>query len=164
MEKKKYNYKVKINGKNDTGKPPYFKTVEEMQNAIDAYFSECDNNKVEVAIKSENGAKVVMVTKPRPYTIEGLCEALGFMDRSSLLDYEKDPAFQEYFHTVIRKAKNKITRNKLEGGLMGDFVGNVVMFDLKNNSGYKDKTEIDNNLQLSQTVSETTIFQIKPKA
>ena len=49
-------------------RPRKYKTVEEMQKAIDNYFMQCD-------------------AEEKPYTVVGLALALGFEDRRSLLDY-----------------------------------------------------------------------------
>ena len=49
-------------------RPRKYKTVQEMQKAIDNYFMQCD-------------------VEEKPYTVVGLAIALGFEDRCSLLDY-----------------------------------------------------------------------------
>ena len=63
-------------------------------------------------------------------------------DRDTLLNYEKKTGYEEYFGT-IKKAKLKIQKNKVERGLDGDSNPAVSIFDLKNNHGYKDKTEVE---------------------
>lgn len=106
----------------NSGKPKYWDSSDELQDAINEYFNDCDKGK-----------------EPIPYTIEGLCEVLE-CDRVTLLNYEKKPGYEEFFST-IKKAKLKIQRNKLERGLMGKSNPALTIFDLKNNHGYKDKTE-----------------------
>jgi hypothetical protein len=117
-----------------------WKTPLELQKAIDQYFQDCDDRKKKIATKE--GA-VIEIDHPRPYTIEGLCEVLD-CDRNTLLNYEKQQGYEPYFRT-IKNAKNKIALNKVERGLSGDSNSAVTIFDLKNNHGYKDKTEVDNN-------------------
>lgn len=98
-------------------------TIEEFQAKIQAYF---DNQKAE----------------KRPLTIEGLCLALGFLERKSLIDYEgyTDKNKKPYLH-AIKKARLQIQQSKIEGLLSGDYSAAGAIFDLKNNHNYKDKQE-----------------------
>ena len=105
----------------DNGRPPKYKTAEDMQIGIDEYFVDCDTN-------------------DKPYTVAGLAYFLGFQDRHSISEYaEKDK-----FTATIKRAKLKIEMQRSESLVKG--VGNVtgMIFDLKNNYGWRDKTEIDN--------------------
>lgn len=102
------------------GAPQKFKTPEEMQKQIDMYFLECDE-------------------KEDPYTITGLALALD-TTRETLLDYEKDnPKFAEFSDT-IKKAKLKC-QNYAEKRLFGQGQCAGVIFNMKNNYNWKDKTE-----------------------
>ena len=121
----------------NSGQSKRWETKEDLQKDIDKYFEECNNRTVEVYDK--NKQSIVSIKKPIPYTIEGLCDILG-CERMTLLNYEKQKGYEEYFYT-IKKAKNKIQRNKVERGLDGDSNPAVTIFDLKNNHDYKDKTE-----------------------
>lgn len=116
-----------------------YTSVEQLQEAIDAYFEKCDTRTIDVV---DNHGDVKTVNKPEPYTVEGLCIALGFSTRESLLHYEKEPGYDMYFDT-IKRAKLKIQQNKVVGALDGTYHANFTMFDLKNNHRYKDKTEIE---------------------
>ena len=98
-----------------------FKTVEELQSLIDAYFVDCDESK-------------------KPYTIEGLCVKLE-IDRKTLLNYEKAKGYEQYFHT-IKKAKDKVLQILTERALVGDNVPSISIFLLKNNYGYVDRQEV----------------------
>lgn len=101
------------------GRPLKYKSVEDMQRDIDKYFEECDE-------------------KGKPYTVSGLAYALN-TTRRTLLDYqEKD----EFSHT-IKKAKTKIElfNEELLYSKEAPTVG--VIFNLKNNYGWKDKQEIE---------------------
>ena len=122
-----------------------FETVEELQAAIDVYFEECDSRYIEVYDKQSKTVKEI--SKPIPYTIEGLCLVLG-VGRETLLNYEKQPGYEDYFDT-IKEAKLKIQKNKVERGLDGESSAPVTIFDLKNNHGYKDKSEHDHTVKLS---------------
>ena len=105
-----------MEGKHPGGRPPKYKTKEELQEKIDEYFNECDRNN-------------------EPYTVTGLAMALD-VDRKTLINYsEKD----EFFHT-IKKAKVKL-ENYLEKRLINDSSTSGIIFNLKNNYGWKDKQE-----------------------
>ena len=119
-------------------KMKYFDTPEIMQEKIDSYFKKCDNRTVKQVTRD---GVLVNVPAPMPYTVEGLADALGFECMESLLNYEKTKGYEDFFST-IKKAKLKIQQNKLERGLLGSSVASVTIFDLKNNHGYKDKTEV----------------------
>lgn len=97
------------------GRPYKISKKEELQNKIDIYFKECD-------MKSE------------PYTITGLCIALDIC-RDTLCEYAK----KEEFSDTIKKAKLRV-ENYLEKHLITDG-GTGIIFNLKNNFGWKDKQE-----------------------
>lgn len=119
------------------GRPRSWSSPEELEKDIKRYFEECDNNTTKVYVK--NSGAVADVPDPVPYTIEGLCDVLD-CDRRTLLNYQSKEGYEEFFHT-IKKAKNKIQRNKVERGLMGNSNPAVTIFDLKNNHEYRDSIE-----------------------
>ena len=119
----------------NAGRPLKFKTAEEMEESINNYFSECDNNTVEVYSKKQQ--EIVEMKMPIPYTIEGLCSVLD-VTRKTLLNYENK---DEFLHT-IKKAKKDILRNQVEAGLIGTANNAMTMFLLKNNHDYVDKKEV----------------------
>lgn len=142
----------------NSGKPKNWKTPEELQKDIDKYFTECDDRIYKVYDKVKQ--TVVEIQKQIPYTIEGLCETLD-CDRDTLLNYEKKDGYEEFFGT-IKKAKLKVQRNKVERGLDSESNPAVTIFDLKNNHGYKDKTEVDsNNKQTIEFVNVSKQFPDK---
>jgi len=120
--------------KHPGGRPLKYKTVEELQNAIDEYFLLCDNRVQQVYSAKSDG--VIEVLDPEPYTISGLALAMG-IDRDTLLNYEKR---DEYFGT-IKSAKDKVHAD-VERRLMEKQATGAI-FNLKNNFGWRDKTETD---------------------
>ena len=98
------------------GRPPKYTEVEEMQEKIDKYFEDCKLNN-------------------RPYTITGLGLALD-MSRQDLINYSK----KEKFFDTIKKAKMRV-ENYLEERLINDSSATGIIFNLKNNYGWKDKQE-----------------------
>ena len=101
--------------KKPVGRPRKYESPEEMQKAIDKYFAEEEN-----------------------LTVCGLCLALGFNDRSSLIDY--GGYSKEFFHT-IKKAKFRI-ENFLEKRLAGTKPTGTI-FNLKNNFGWRDAHDFE---------------------
>lgn len=103
---------------NDIGRPLKYNSVDEMQKDIDNYFKYCDENK-------------------KPYTVSGLANALD-MTRQSLLNYEE----KEEFFDTIKRAKSKIEQFAEESLFIGSNTAGVI-FNLKNNYNWKDKQEIE---------------------
>ena len=101
-------------------RPKIYTSVKEMKKDIEIYFAECDE-------------------KEKPYTMSGLAYALD-MDRKSLLNYSKD----EKFFPTIKKAKQKIEQ-QLEENLYRLGNNSGIIFNLKNNYGWQDKTEVQVN-------------------
>lgn len=99
-----------------SGRPMKFKSVEELQEKIDAYFARCEEEE-------------------EPLTITGLALALD-TSRETLMEYSE----REEFVDTIKKAKLKIEHayelRNIKRGNAGD------IFALKN-FGWKDKTESD---------------------
>ncbi len=116
-----------------------FQSPQVLQKWIDKYYKECDNRVIQVYDKTTQTIK--RVSKPVPYTIEGLCDILD-CDRHTLLNYSKREGYEDYF-TTIKKAKLKVQRNKVERALNNESNPAVSIFDLKNNHNYKDKQEVE---------------------
>lgn len=138
----------------NSGKPKKWKTPSDLQDSIDAYFEWCKNNPMKSVHKSQidpSTKKPLVFEEERPYTIEGLCIFLD-CERETLLNYQRAEGYEEFF-SIIKKAKLRIQQDKVERGISGNGTASVLIFDLKNNHGYKDKQET----QLSGEVN------IKPK-
>lgn len=101
---------------NKRGRPKKYTEVQVMQQKINKYFADCVENK-------------------EPYTVTGLCIALDLC-RDTLSEYMK----KEEFSDTIKKAKLKV-ENYLEKHLITDSSTTGIIFNLKNNFGWKDKQE-----------------------
>ena len=141
--------------KHPGGRPLKFQSAGELQKKIDAYFAECDPHVIDITEyvearhndgtlkKDKNGLNYLVEvthkvkTVQQPYTITGLALALG-TTRRTLLDYEESG--EEFSHT-IKEAKTKI-EHFTEQFLFGPSPTGTI-FNLKNNYGWKDKTETD---------------------
>lgn len=120
----------------EVGRPRAFKSVEEVEEKIKAYFNYCEE-------------------KEKPYTMSGLAYYLG-IDRKTLLNYSKN---EEYFHT-IKKARDKV-QMQLEECLYRLGNNSGVIFNLKNNFDWKDKMEVE---KTDMTKVDELLKEIKDNA
>ena len=140
------------------GRPPFYKSVEEMQAKIDEYFIK---SKGEYLTDDDGNIVVVkgtpIIIESYPLTVTGLALALGFLSRQALLNYQE----KTEFHDAITRAKlviedyaNKRLYDK--DGVQG------AKFTLTNNfEGYKEKQDIEHSGELSQVVIVDDISKLK---
>jgi hypothetical protein len=124
-------------------------TVTELQRDIDSYFEYCDNN----IVGYDNNNNPIY----EPYTIQGLAEALD-CTRATLNNYEKKEGYEAYFYT-IKRAKNKVEKQKVVRALIGKANPAITIFDLKNNHGHVDRQEVkqDQTSEIKIINSEVTL-------
>ena len=126
-----------------------YKTVEEMQKKIDAYFEECKGVPIIIdgcPITDKNG-KVIMKGE-RPLTVTGLALALGFNSRQTLLNYQ---AKKEFVDTIMR-AKARV-ECYAEERLFDKDGANGAKFSLANNfEGWKEKQQIEADVKSDVTI------------
>ena len=143
------------------GRPLKFESVEELQSRIDAYFNDCDPHMEELPvweekrneegklIKDEYGYNEIVLiirkrkTEQKPYTITGLALALG-TSRQCLVDYED----REEFFDTIKAAKLRCEQYAEKALFSASPTGSI--FNLKNNYGWKEKTETDINAKVER--------------
>jgi len=116
------------------GRPLKFKTPEDMQEAINAYYAECKDDDI-------------------PLTISGLAYSLD-LTTESLRNY----ADRDEFFATVRKAKQKV-ESSIEAGSLKGYNATGAIFNLKNNfAGWKDKTENDSNVRHSGEITTKTLM------
>lgn len=125
-------------------RPLKFESAEELAERINEYFYSCDT-RMKVVFTKEGD--MMEVPDPKPYTISGLAYFLG-TNRQTLLNYEQK---DEFFDT-IRAAKARIEMF-VEESLWTPKIATGVMFNLKNNFGWVDKSELDQNSKVDATIS-----------
>jgi hypothetical protein len=123
------------------GRPLKFKTVEELEKAIQAYFDEVAKD----FQKDSNG-----IIHQAPLTITGLALALD-TTRQTLMDYQE----RDEFTDTVKRAKTVI-ENYAEKRLFGNNATGAI-FALKN-FGWKDKTEQDITSKGEAIKDATTIL------
>lgn len=130
--------------KSNAGRPPAYKTVEEIKEKIEEYFKWCEGEPLIIdgePVVNKSG-EVVIVNK-HPLTITGLALALGFTTRQGLLNYEGKPEFVD----TIKQAKSRVERYAEERLYDRDGV-NGARFSLANNfKGWAEKQQIEANVQ-----------------
>jgi hypothetical protein len=133
---------------NKLGRPPLYKTPDELQEKIDQYFKDGYKTKT---IHLKDGTEVEIPC----ITISDLVIYLGFCDRVSFYDYEKRPDFSY----TIKRARSFIEREYEEMLRFGNPTGAI--FALKN-FGWSDKQEIDHR-SADGSMSPTRIEIVAPE-
>lgn len=128
-----------------------YKTKEEIQEKIDAYFEECKGTILTDAEGSpivDKYGNVAMIGV-RPLTITGLALALGFTSRQALLNYQ---AKEEFVDTIMR-AKAQVERYA-EERLFDKDGANGAKFSLSNNfEGWREKQQIEADVNSEVTIN-----------
>lgn len=110
------------------GRPLKFKNVKELQTKIDEYFNLCDE-------------------KGKPYTITGLALSLD-TTRQGLMNYQE----RDEFNDAIKKAKLRCENYAEEQLFVGKNTAGII-FNMKNNYGWVDKQEIDQNSKVDAAIT-----------
>lgn len=161
--------------KNKGGRPPKYKTPEELEAKCNEYFAECDK---EEYFYNEDGTVMlykgmpVIKKKATPYTISGLALYLGFSNRSSIenflryggssyqepelpCDKETTASYKDIgFRDVITRAITKINDYR-EKALYFKESATGAKFALACN-GWSDKQPIDVNIKHEGTIVSAT--------
>ena len=127
------------------GRPPKFTCKEEIEEKIEAYFTNCEGK----PLTNANGDPVLdnrgypVIVGRRPLTVTGLALALGFTSRQGLLLYQ---GRKEFIDTITR-AKARVEQYA-EERLYDRDGSSGAQFSLKNNfRGWSDRTELDEEEQ-----------------
>ena len=128
-----------------------YKTKEEMQEKIDAYFESCrgriltddDGN----CILDKYGKPIIIDS--RPLTVTGLALALGFNTRQALLNYQGK---KEFVDTILRA--KAVVEQYAEERLFDKDGANGAKFSLANNfEGWKEKQQIEADVNGEVTIN-----------
>lgn len=133
------------------GRPPKYDTPEEMQAVITLYYLACRAHQTEDSglLEGLDDESLLIVNDIEDIvpTISGLAYALG-MSTEALRNYEG----KEEFLATVKRAKQRVEMS-LEQRLAGNAVTGSI-FSLKNNFGWKDKTEQEVSLGLTDLTDE----------
>lgn len=117
-----------------TGRPRLFDSPEQMEERIEAYFLSDEAN---------------------PPTIAGLCFFLGFSERHALSQYEQ----YDGFSATVKRARLRIEQDRSERLLTKEKFTPGLIFDLKNNHGWRDNLDLNHGGQEGNPVE--TISRIE---
>lgn len=125
---------METNTKHAGGRPPKFKTPEELQEKAEGYFQYCDTHPIEVwqrkaaaanqsakngsGVKSDEGTMYIR----RPYTLDGLGLWCGI---ANWRDFRANHASDE-FSTVIRTLEARVRDQQVSGAVVGMYNANLV--------------------------------------
>lgn len=122
------------------GRPPKYKSKEEIEEKINEYFEECKGE----VLKDDDGNVVFnkfgqpVIVDRHPPTVTGLALALGFASRQALLNYQG----KKEFNDTITRAKTKVEQYA-EERLFDKDGSNGAKFSLANNfEGWNAKQDI----------------------
>lgn len=115
------------------GRPPKFKTPEELQEKAEGYFQYCDTHPIEVwqrkaaaanqsakngsGVKSDEGTMYIR----RPYTLDGLGLFVGVVWKD-FRTYHANDEFSE----VIRTLESRVRDQQVSGAVVGMYNANIV--------------------------------------
>lgn len=124
------------------GRPLKFPTVESLSYQIDRYFNSISYdeqaiNEIGDPILDREGNHIVKINYVSPPSVLGLCLFLD-IDRVTLADYQS----KEGFSCTIQKAKTKIEQYLADQLHRPTQVAGII-FNLKNNFGWKDTQNIE---------------------
>lgn len=150
--------------KQPVGRPLKYKTVAELDQAINAYFDECDphvaKRMVETGTKADGDTMFELrnvMTEQKPYTMSGLAHAMG-ISRQTLLDYGN----RDEFLDTLDSAKARVHRYAEEQLFSKSATGAV--FSLKNNWGWRDQSQVDHTSGGAKIEAPTVyVSAIKPR-
>ncbi len=102
------------------GRPRLYPDAKEFSDKAEAYF------------KSLDGSGLMP-------TLSGICLFMGFADKQSFSNYA---SYGEEFSLTVNKARLRIEEDRNQRLAKADFSPGII-FDLKNNHGWKDRTETE---------------------
>lgn len=127
------------------GRPPKFRTPEEMQDAAEDYFAKTVGNTIE---KMDKDGNTWTEPAPLPVTMAGLARHLGF-SRQALLEYKK----KSKFLVPIQRAK-QLVEDFAEGKLYSPGCAKGASFALKNNHDWEDRSQVDETSNVTVTTTD----------
>lgn len=139
----------------NVGRPPKYKSKEEIEEKIEQYFKDCEGH----ALTDNEGNPVYnkwgypVIVDRKPPTVTGLALALGFTNRLSLLNYQGK---KEFVNTITR-AKSRVEQYAEERLFDKDGTSGA-QFSLRNNfKGWDaDKKEEEADTRKEAVIIELT--------
>lgn len=132
------------------GRPPHFKTPQDLWRAATDYFKWADDNPIEVSKKIASGSKKkgsktetksdhVNTTNRTPYSLHSFQAHAGISNWAEFKN--KDCYKTDEFVIVIRAIENTIAGMQIDGAIAGVYNNNIVA----RLNGLADKTDVTSN-------------------
>ncbi len=124
------------------GRPPKYTDPEVLKQKVDEYFDQCIPEYLKDAegiIKTTDKHQPIVINLNSPSSV-GLALYLGYMNRQSLYDNEKN----DKFSCIIKEARSKVEQWVYQHTIDGTVPPAVGIFILKQ-FGYTDRQQIDIN-------------------
>jgi len=120
------------------GRKPKYPSEAELIKKIEEYFAKCDEN---TRVRYDKDGEPYQIDAPIPYSIEGICNVLGLTRQSWHETYKVK------FPDTFAWASERVTQQRIEGAMMGDFNPIFAKFLLLNNDSvnYREKQEIEHS-------------------
>lgn len=109
------------------GRDKLFATPELLWEAAVEYFEWCDEHPLEMVDFRGKDATKVILPKPRPYTIQGLCL---YLDTNTQFFNQFEAANHEEFSLILARIRQTIYDQKFAGASAGLFNHNIIARDL----------------------------------
>jgi hypothetical protein len=127
---------------NPFGRPREY-TPEQLEEKIVEYFKFIEDENKQRTLRRFEGVKA------KPYTISGICVFLD-IHMDTWCAYAKLPEYED----SIKRAKMRVMNYVEEGSLTGALNTIGAIFNLKNNFGWADKIEINNQTDKEKLTAE----------
>lgn len=121
--------------KRPVGRPRKFTDPEHFAAKVDAYFARMEKNQ-------------------RAPSISELALDLGFCDRRSFTEYED---YEPEFSDTVKRARLRVEVDRQQRLISRDLFTPGVIFDLKNNHGWKDQTQQELSGKIVTEVKRTLV-------
>lgn len=139
------------------GRPVKYTNPDDMQALIHLYFLDCKKNlKASEDGWGEGGEPKDLITEDLYPTVTGLGLVLD-LTREGLINYEAKDEFAD----TVKRAKQRVEAFTNQRLFLNNPTGSI--FNLKNNFGWKDKTEVEQSGELIVTKIERTIVEPEGK-
>jgi hypothetical protein len=131
--------------KHPGGRPPIYKTTEELDKKIEEYFKSCETEYAKdedgTILTTSKGPIILSLNAP---SLPGMALFLGYASRQSIYDNEKKVEFSY----SIKKARSKVEEWIYQASILGTIHPSVGIFMLKQ-FGYTDRQQIEYSVDTS---------------
>lgn len=134
-----------------------YPTPQSLKNKVDEYFESCFRRRTDFSGNPRANGGDLRLIEIKPPTFSGLARYLGFSSRTQMIEYANKR--DEAYNAILADAKLRL-EDYLEGKLIYSKAPAGIMFALKNNAGWEEKS----TRQLTSSDGQPLIFGWAEKA